>query len=177
VTSTAEGAASQAEVAFCISTSFFAMIARCLSVLPLVFFFVGCSHLHPWATDRDMEGSYDQVFRATLEVLEDKQFPINEVDRAEGRIVTGKRPVRVIEAYRRVETVRARLDPEGGAVDVQLFLTFMDQSGTVRHRAPNRTNKEAEAVADKMLSSSTIYDDYLDAIEQRVRDLQAETGE
>ena len=148
------------------------MIVRCLSVLPLVFFFVGCSHLHPWATDRDIEGSYDQVFQATLEVLEDKQFPIKEVDREEGRIVMGKRPVRVIETYRRVEKARARLESEEGEVDVQLFLTFMDQSGTVRRRAPDRESREAEAVAGRMLSSSAIYDDYLDAIEDRVAALR-----
>jgi len=153
------------------------MRIRCLFFLALLLLLVGCSHLHPWATDRDIEGSYDQVFQATLEVLEDKQFPINEVDREEGRIVTGKRPVRVIEAYRRVEKARARIEPEDGEVDVQLFLTFMDQSGTVRRRAPDRESREAEAVADKMLSSSAIYDDYLDAIEQHVQDLRAETEE
>jgi hypothetical protein len=153
------------------------MRLRCLSTLALLLLVVGCSHLHPWATDRDIEGSYDQVFRATLEVLEGRRFPIEEVDREEGRIVTGKRPVHVIETYRRVEKAQARIEPEDGEADVQLFLTFMDQSGTVRRRAPNRENREAEAVADKMLSSSAIYDDYLDAIEQRVQDLRAETGE
>jgi len=128
----------------------------------------GCSHLHPWATDRDIEGTYDQVFQATVEMLEERQFPLTEVDRAGGRIVTGKRPVRVIETHRRVEHVRARLEPEDGAVDVRLFLTFMDQSGTVRQRSPDRDDEEADVVMDKMFSSGVVYDDYLDAIEERV---------
>lgn len=152
------------------------MPIRCLSALALLLLFVGCSHLHPWATDRDIEGSYDQVFQATLEVLEERRFPIKEVDREEGRIVTGKRPVHVIEAYRRVETARARIEPEDEEVGVQLFLTFLDQSGTVQ-QPPDRRSEEAEAAMGKVLSSSAIYDDYLDAIEQRVPDLQAETGE
>lgn len=132
----------------------------------------GCSHLHPWATNRDIEGSYDQVFQATLETLEARRFPFEEVDREEGRIVTGKRPVRVIETHRRVEKARARIQPDGdGEAEVQLFLTFMDQSGTVRPPAPDDEDEEAEAAASKALSSSAIYDEYLDAIEKRVRDL------
>ena len=146
----------------------------CRSVLVTVatIVFVGCSHLHPGATDRDIEGTYDQVFQATLETLEAKQFPIKEVSREEGRIVTGRRPVRVIEARRRVEKARARIEPDGGEVDVRLFLTFMDQSGTTQRRDLDRERKEADAIADKVISSSAIYDDYLDAIEERVEDLR-----
>lgn len=138
----------------------------------MMLLFGGCSHLHPGATDRDIEGTYDQVFQATLETLEAREFPVDEVDREEGRIVTGKRPVRVIEVRRRVEKVRARIEPDGGEVDVRLFLIFMDQSGTVRQREPDRKSEEAEAVVDKALSSSAIYDEYLDAIEERVEDLR-----
>ena len=146
----------------------------CRSVLVTVatIVFVGCSHLHPGATDRDIEGTYDQVFQATLETLEAKQFPIKEVSREEGRIVTERRPVRVIETRRRVEKARARIEPDGGEVDVRLFLTFMDQSGTTQRREPDRERKEADAIADKVISSSAIYDDYLDAIEERVEDLR-----
>jgi hypothetical protein len=154
------------------------MNPRYWSWLALLLFLVGCSHLHPWATDRDIEGSYDRVFQATLTVLEDRQFPITKVDREEGRIVTGKRPVHLIEAYRRVETVRARIEPEDGEeTDVTLFLTLMDQSGTVHRRVPDRKNERVEAVMDKAFSSSAIYDDYLDAIEQRVKDLREENEE
>lgn len=140
----------------------------------LIVLVVGCSHLHPWATDRTIEGTYDQGFQATLETLEARQFPIEEADREEGRIVTGKRPVRVIEAGRRVEQTRARIEDEDGAVDVQLVLTFMDQSGTVRRRPPDDEDDEAEAVLDEALSSSAIYDEYLDAIEERVAALRGE---
>ena len=136
--------------------------------LALVFLLTGCSYLHPWATDRDIEGSYDRVFRATLEILEAREFPIEQVNRDDGRIVTGKRPVRVIEGRRRVEKARARIEPDGGEVDVRLFLTFMDQSGTVQRRRPDRKRKDAAAIVDKALSSSAIYDEYLDAIEKRV---------
>ena len=71
-----------------------------------------------------------------------------------------------------METVRARIEPDGGEVDVRLFLTFMDQSGTTQRREPDRERKEADAIADKVLSSSAIYDDDLDAIEERVEDLR-----
>ena len=138
----------------------------------LIVLLVGCSHLHPWATDRNIDGTYDQVFQATLETLQERRFPIKEVDREEGRIVTGKRPVRVIETHRRVETVRACIEPEDEEVDVRLFLTFMDQSGTVRQREPDRKDEEAEVVMDKMFSSGAVYDDYLDAIEERVEALR-----
>ena len=72
----------------------------------------------------------------------------------------------------RVETVRARIEPDGGEVDVRLFLTFMDQSGTTQRRELDRKCKEADAIADKVISSSAIYDDDLDAIEERVEDLR-----
>ncbi|MFB6274503.1 MAG: hypothetical protein ABEL51_16590 [Salinibacter sp.] len=133
---------------------------------------VGCVHLHPGATDREIDGSYDQVFRATLEVLKARAFPIQTVDREKGRIVTGKRPVRVIETRRRVEKARVRIQKDDEEVSVRLFLTFMDQSGTVQQREPDREQEEAEAVAAKVLSSSAIYDEYLDAIENRVGTLR-----
>lgn len=150
-------------------------LRRCLLLCSLVVLLSGCASLHPWATDRDIEGSYDQVFQATLETLRARQFPIETADRDAGRIVTGPRPVRVIEARRRVERVRARIEEEGAEVDVQLFLTFTDQSGTVQRRAPNRERAEAEAAAGRVLSSSAIYDEYLDAIEDRVAALRGET--
>ena len=145
---------------------------RSVLVAAVTIVFMGCSHLHPGATDRDIEGTYDQVFQATLETLEAKRFPMKEVNREEGRIVTEKRPVRVIETHRRVETMRARITSENGETEVRLFLTFMDQSGTTQRREPDRDRKKADAVADKVLSSSAIYDDYLDAIEERVEDLR-----
>jgi hypothetical protein len=149
------------------------MFLRRFTGLALVLLATGCSYLHPGATDWDIEGSYDQVFQATLETLEAREFPIEEVDRDEGRIVTGKRPVRVIEVRRRVEKARAYIEPDGENADVRLVLTFMDQSGTVRPREPDKESEEAEAVVDKALSSSAIYDEYLDAIEGRVEDIRS----
>ena len=74
--------------------------------------------------------------------------------------------------------MRARIEPEDGEeTDVTLFLTLMDQSGTVHRRVPDRKNERVEAVMDKAFSSSAIYDDYLDAIEQRVKDLREENEE
>ena len=71
-----------------------------------------------------------------------------------------------------MKTVRARIEPDGGEVDVRLFLTFMDQSGTTQRRELDRERKEADAIADKVISSSAVYDDDLDAIEDRVEDLR-----
>jgi hypothetical protein len=150
-------------------------LRRCLLLGSLVVLLTGCGVLHPWATNRDIEGSYDQVFRATLETLRARQFPIETADRDAGRIVTGPRPVRVIEARRRVERVRARIEGNGSEVDVQLFLTFTDQSGTVQRRAPDGERAETEAAAGRVLSSSAIYDECLDAIEDRVAALRDET--
>ena len=48
----------------------------------------------------------------------------------------------------------------------------MDQRGTMQRRELDRERKEADAIADKVISSSAIYDDDLDAIEDRVEDLR-----
>lgn len=148
------------------------MLRRCsLAVILLVL--TGCSHLHPWATDRDIEGSYDQVFQATLETFETWKFPIEEADRNDGRIVTGRRPVRVMEAGHRVEKAQARIRLNGhGEVEVQLFLTFMGQSGTVRRSKPDGEGERSRSTTSSAVGRSLAYDDYLDAIEERVRDLQ-----
>ena len=68
--------------------------------------------------------------------------------------------------------MRARIESDGRETERRLFLTFMDQSGTTQRREPDRERKEADAIADKVISSSAIYDDYLDAIEDRVKDLR-----
>jgi hypothetical protein len=110
-------------------------------------------------------------------MLEARQFPIETIDREEGRIVTVKRPVRVIETRRRVEKVRVRIQKDDGEVSVRLFLTFMDQSGTVQQPASDREREKAETAADKAFSSSAIYEEYLDAIARRVEELRAATEE
>jgi len=79
-----------------------------LSLFLVVLGMSGCVLLlHPWATERDFEGAYDPVFQATLETLEARDFPIDRVDRNEGQIKTGKRPVEAVGPHRPVETVRA----------------------------------------------------------------------
>jgi len=148
------------------------MTARCFAGLLGLFVLAGCPHLHPWATDRDIEGTYDQVFQATLKTLEVREFPIDEVNRDDGRIVTGKRPVWVIEAHRRVESARADIREEEGETEVRLVLTLMDRSGTVQRGQPKDRSEAAEAVVGRVLSSSAIYDEYLDAIEERVEDVR-----
>jgi len=138
----------------------------------------GClPFLHPGSVDRSVDGSYDQVFQATLEVLERLAFPIRRVDRSEGRIVTGRRPVWVIEQYRRVEKAEARIRDDGTHVQVSLLLSFVDQ---VSGRPPRveedgddrRADDVANAVLARSLSASAIYDEYLDAIEDRVAELK-----
>ncbi len=130
----------------------------------------GCfSFLHPWATDRTVDGTYDQVFQATLETLEAREFPIEEVDREAGKIVTGKRPVSGVGMSHPVETVRAYVEQEGEeSVSVRLFLTFLDPAPSTREPTAgsrgNRTQNEGAGVVNK----SVVYDDYLDAIEERV---------
>lgn len=141
-----------------------------VGLIVVMLFVFGCSHLHPWATDRDIEGTYDQVFQATLETLESRAFPIEQANRQEGRIVTAQRPVKAIEGRRRVEKVRAYVEEaDGEDIEVQLILTFLDQSGTV-----DRGTREGEpgAATGRVVSRSAIYDDFLDDIEERVRELR-----
>ena len=68
--------------------------------------------------------------------------------------------------------MRARIEPDGWETEGRLFLAFMDQSGTTQRRELDRERKEADAIADKVISSSAIYDDDLDAIEERVENLR-----
>jgi hypothetical protein len=49
----------------------------------------------------------------------------------------------------------------------------VDQSGTVQ-RQPLKDERElAEAATDNAFSSSAIYDEYLDAVQERVEDLRS----
>ena len=68
--------------------------------------------------------------------------------------------------------MRARIESDGGETEGRLFLPFMDQRRTMQRREPDRERKEGDAIADKVISSSAIYDDDLDAIEERVEDLR-----
>lgn len=129
--------------------------------------------LHPGSVDREMDGTYAQVFEATREELEERGFPLEVVDREDGTILTGNRPVWLIETHRRVEKVEARVREDGGEVEVSLLLSFVDQvSGKPRRIRDDgddeRADDVASAVFDRALSASAIYDEYLDAIEDRV---------
>ncbi len=153
------------------------MIARRLvGFLIVALVGAGCAHFHPWATDRTLDGSYDQVFQATLETLEAHGFPIEEADREEGEIETGKRPVEAMNPYRPVETIRAHVEREGDeTASVRLFMTFLDPpsgSGSVSARSGSRRRSASVGGA---MSKSTIYDDYLDAIASRVAAFQGKS--
>ena len=71
-----------------------------------------------------------------------------------------------------MKTVRARTEPDGRETEGRLFLAFMDQSGTMQRREPDPGRREADAIADTGISSSAIYDDDLDAIEERLENLR-----
>lgn len=133
--------------------------------------------LHPGSVDREVEGTYTQVFQATLEELEERGFPIKGVDRDEGTIVTGNRPVWLIETYRRVEKAEAQIEEDDGEVEVSLLLSFVDQVSGKPLPVPDdgdddRADDVLGAAFDRTLSASAIYDEYLDAIEDRVEEMR-----
>lgn len=127
---------------------------------------------HPGATDRVIEGSYAQVFQATLEVLEERDFPIKEVNREEGQIETGKRPVEGVDPYHPVETVQAYIE-EDGEVSVRLLMTFLEPRPSNPPRDPREKGERRSSKATKqVLSKSAMYYEYLDTIAERVWALQ-----
>jgi hypothetical protein len=115
-----------------------------------------------------VDGTYDQVFQATLETLEARDFPIQEVDREAGKIVTDKRPVSGVGVNRPVETVRTYVEREGEAASVRLFLTFLEPGPTRQGGGVRQNGRRARNAGGEAFSKSMIYDDYLDAIENRV---------
>lgn len=134
--------------------------------------------LHPWGSPRTMDGSYDQVFQATLEVLEAREFPITKAARETGDIETGKRPVDGLEPSHPVETVQARVKRQEGGTSVRLMMTFLeprpDDPGS---RLGEDEESQSDEAVEKAIDRSAIYDEYLDAIERRVRDLRGEREE
>lgn len=133
-------------------------IRRVVAFVVLAGALSGCFLFLPWATDRDIEGSYDQVFQATLETLEARDFPLKHVDWDDGLIEAGRRPADGGGSHRRVKTVRAKIKDEGdGEVSVQLLMTFFESG-----------DRQFSEVTDRAVDRSTIYDDYLDAIAARV---------
>lgn len=141
----------------------------------------GCFSLfHPGSVGRTIEGSYDQVFQATLETLEAEGFSFQKVDRAAGRIVTDRRPARMGTGGRQVEKVEAYVEDEDAAA-VRLYFVFADQSSDPPPRVRDedgdgRADDVASAAFSRSLSASAVYDDYLDAIEERVQTLRGTDG-
>jgi hypothetical protein len=133
--------------------------------------------LHPGSVDRKIDGTFTQVFEATRQELEERGFPIRSLDREDGTIVTGKRPVWMIETHRRVEKAEARIRDEDGEGEVSLLLTFVDQASGQPPSVPDDGDEEraddvVDAAVGRSLSASAIYDDYLDAIADRVADMR-----
>lgn len=149
--------------------------SRLLS-LALFLGFVGCvSFLHPGSVERSVDGSYEQVFASTLEVLEAQGFSFERIDRENGRIVTDRRPTQMGTTGRRVEKANAHIEADDGTADVRLLLTFTDQVSErpprIRDRNDNgRADDVADAALSRSFSASAVYDDYLDAIEERVEE-------
>lgn len=136
-----------------------------------------CRSMHGGSANRTIEGPYTQVFVATSMFLLDRGFPLQTVDRANGRIVTGLRPGSRASTWERsVEKVTVRLRDRNGAVTVNLLLSFADQ---VSDPPPRTKRKEDDPqkidVTSTLLSrtfdASVVYDDYLDAIQQRVDEM------
>lgn len=149
------------------------LVRRIVELLLVALVVSGCSLLHPWATDRTLDGSYDQVFQATLETLEARGFPIERVNREKGRIETGKRPVDAMDPYRPVETVRAYVErEEKGKVSVRLFMTFLRPPPTNGSTSPRDGERHSTTGIGEAIDKSTVYDDYLDAIADRVQEFR-----
>lgn len=124
-----------------------------------------------------MDGSYDQVFQAALEVLEAREFPIKRADRETGEIETGKRPVDGLEPSHPVETVQARVKSHEEGASVQLMMTFLERRPDgPASPPPVKGTSQSEEAAEEAIDRSAIYDEYLDAIERRVRELREERG-
>jgi hypothetical protein len=84
-------------------------------------------------------------------------------------------------AGRRVEKVAAYLEDDGGAVDVRLLLGFSDQYSSPPPRVQDRdgdgrADDVAAAAVSRSVSASAVYDDYLDAIENRGQELAGKDG-
>jgi len=139
---------------------------------------MGCSSWHPGAVDRTVEEPYDEVFQATLDLLWDRQFPLRTIDRQEGTIESGRRSIEDKNVGGPVEKVTVRLERIGARkTKVQLLLVFADQAEGNPLRVPRdgdgkRADDVARAAVDRSIDTGTVYDDYLDAIEQRTREQQ-----
>lgn len=136
--------------------------------------------------DRSVEAPIDPVFQATVHVLRARGFTLKEIDRAQARIVTDRRPVRAVGTDadrwpRPVEKAKVTLEPDDGQTDVHLFLRFVDQVSGPPRRVPDdgdneRADDVTRAVLNRSYDADATYKDYLDAIADRVQDTRDTDG-
>ena len=84
-------------------------------------------------------------------------------------------------AGRRVEKAKAYVEEDDGTVDVRLLLGFSDQYSFPPPRVLDRNRNErtddvAATAISRSLDAGTVYDGYLDTIEQRVQELTGDSG-
>lgn len=133
----------------------------------------GCLALHPGSLAETIDATPDEVFAATLDVLQARHFPIASTDRAEGKIVTERRAARLYQPRFDVEKVEVRIREKGDQTHVRLLLSFAgDVSDRPRRtqRNPDRSRRNAafwNALSESS-NASLVYDHYLDAIEAQV---------
>ncbi|MEF8796189.1 MAG: hypothetical protein V5A22_06965 [Salinivenus sp.] len=154
-------------------------------VLPIVLGLVlpGCfSFLHSGGIDRTIEGPYDRVFRATVAELRARGFSMAEIDPEAGRIVTNRRTLPPAHTARPVETVEASLEREGPeTTDIRLYFTFVDQVSEAPSRPPDdgdddRVDDVLSAAFHRSFDAGVVYDEYLDAIAERMEARRSPDG-
>jgi hypothetical protein len=135
--------------------------------------FSGCRALHPGSLAETVDGTHDEVFEATLDVLEERRFPIETANRADGHIATGRRAARLYQPRYDVEKVEVRIREKGTQTHVRLLLSFAGDVSERPRRAPRNQNTSRRSAAfwnalSESSNASLVYDHYLDAIEARV---------
>jgi len=156
------------------------MPKRMILLTGMITVFAGCLLLpRSGGIDRSIDAPVDRVLQAAVDVLQDWGFALEKIDRSAGLIVTERRPsgVGTNRSPRPVEKAEVRLEANGSQTTVHLSLQFVDQvSGPPRRVSDDgddeRTDDLARAVLDRSADADVVYDDYLDAIADRVRDLR-----
>lgn len=80
-----------------------------------------------------------------------------------------------VDPYRSVATVRAEIEEEGEKeTSVRLFLTFVTSTPSEGSSSREGGARRSSEAAGEAVSKSAVYDDYLDAIEDRVQAFRGE---
>lgn len=80
-----------------------------------------------------------------------------------------------VDPYRSVATVRAEIEEEGEKeTSVRLFLTFVTSTPSEGSSSREGGARRSSEAAGEVVSKSAVYDDYLDAIEDRVQAFRGE---